>query len=225
MSTINCNRILSKAFALAIGLLLAVPGFSFWSTPFFGSRQLSNVFSFYANTETSNTETINRLNEKASKVRSFVYEQGYNTEYCFFIDMRIPSGKNRFFVYNLEENAVEIAGLVAHGKGSGMGSADALIFSNEPNSYCTSLGKYKMGKAYSGCFGLSYKMHGLDKTNSKAYERAVVLHSYYGVPNKEVYPAAICTSEGCPTVSSGFLAQLKGYLDNSDKPILLWIYY
>jgi hypothetical protein len=138
--------------------------------------------------------------------------------------MRVPSGKNRFFVYNLKENSIEMAGLVAHGKGPGNGS-DELMFSNEPNSNCTSLGKYKLGRSYSGMFGLSYKLHGLDRTNSNAFERSVVLHSFCGVPNKEVYPASICMSEGCPTVSPAFLTQLKVLLDNSEKPILLWIYY
>jgi len=225
MSTIKCIRILRKAFVLVTCLLLTVPGFSFWNYPIFGSRQLNQVFSYYANIEISKTETITRLNEKASQVKNYVNDMGYNTEYCFFIDMRIPSGKNRFFVYNLKDDSIEIAGLVAHGRGSDIGSPDALVFSNEPNSYCTSLGKYKLGGSYSGSFGLSYKLYGLDKTNNRAFERSVVLHSFCGVPNKEVYPAPICKSEGCPTVSPAFLAQLKTYLDNSDKPVLLWIYY
>jgi hypothetical protein len=227
MSTKNCISLLRKAFVLVLGLVLSVSvsGNSFWNNPIFGSRLLSSILSFYANEEISRIETINRLNEKVSIAKRYVNEQGYETEYCFLIDMRIPSGKNRFFVYNLKDDSVETAGLVAHGKGSDMGSPDALIFSNAPNSYCTSLGKYKMGKPYSGSFGLSYKMHGLDNTNSKAYDRSVVLHSFCGVPNKEVYPAAICKSEGCPSVSPAFLTQLKEYLDNSDKPILLWIYY
>jgi hypothetical protein len=224
MSTTNCIRILRKGFVLVISLLLTVSGFSFWNNPIFGSRPGSNFFSFFVTKEISGSEIISRLNEKAIIAKDYVNEQGYNTEYCFFIDMRIPSGKNRFFVYNLREDSIETAGLVSHGKGSDNGS-DALIFSNEPNSYCTSLGKYKMGRSYSGSFGLSYKLHGLDKTNSRAFDRYVVLHSFCGVPDKEVYPASICKSEGCPTVSPAFLTQLKIYLDNSDKPILLWIYY
>ena len=100
-----------------------------------------------------------------------------------------------------------------------------LVFSNIPNSNCTSLGKYKIGNSYNGNFGLSYKLKGLDKTNSRALDRAVVLHSYCGVPNTEVYPAPICVSEGCPMVSTAFFTQLKAYMDESQEPILLWIYY
>lgn len=227
MSTKNCIRILRNTFVLVIILVLTVPvsGFSYWSNPIFGSRNVNSLLSFYTSKGISSTETIYRLHEKASIAKDYVNAQGYDAEYCFFIDMRIPSGKNRFFVYDLKNNSVEIAGLVAHGRGSDIGSPDALMFSNELNSKCTSLGKYKMGRSYSGIFGLSYKLHGLERTNSKAFERSVVLHSFCGVPNKEIYPASICKSEGCPTVSPAFLAQLKTYLGNSDKPILLWIYY
>jgi L,D-transpeptidase catalytic domain len=172
----------------------------------------------------SNTEVLNRLKEKASQAKFFVDENGFDVSYCFMVDMRLPSGKNRFFVYNLLKDSLEAAGLVTHGKGSQNETGD-LIFSNMPNSNCTSLGKYKIGSSYNGNFGLSYKLMGLDKTNSKALDRAVVLHSYLGVPNTEVYPASICVSEGCPAVSAPFFAQLKGYMEESQEPILLWIYY
>ena len=138
--------------------------------------------------------------------------------------MRILSGKNRFFVYNLARDSVEIAGLVAHGSGIGKNN-DIPTFSNTPNSYCTSLGKYKIGNSYNGKFGLAYKLYGLDKTNSKAFDRFVVLHAHACVPNEEVAPSPICESWGCPTVAPAFLTQLKTYLDKSAEPSLLWIYY
>ena len=172
----------------------------------------------------SNTEVMSRLKERASLAKDYVDENGFDVSYCFMIDMRLPSGKNRFFVYNLLKDSLEATGLVTHGKGSESESGN-LIFSNMPNSNCTSLGKYKIGNSYNGNFGLSYKLMGLDKTNSKALDRAVVLHSYYGVPTTEVYPSSICVSEGCPAVSAPFFTQLKGYMDESQEPILLWIYY
>ncbi len=138
--------------------------------------------------------------------------------------MRSPSGKNRFFVYNLTKDSVEIAGLVTHGSGSDNG-ADELTFSNVKNSNCTSIGKYKVGSSYTGSYGLAYKLYGLDKTNSNAFDRFVVLHSHACVPNEEVYPLPICVSLGCPTVSPSFLTRLKEYLDESQRPILLWVYY
>ena len=90
---------------------------------------------------------MSRLKEKASLAKDYVDENGFDVSYCFMVDMRLPSGKNRFFVYNLLKDSLEVAGLVAHGKGSETESG--LIFSNTPKSNCTSLGKYKI--AVSDC--------------------------------------------------------------------------
>jgi L,D-transpeptidase catalytic domain len=139
------------------------------------------------------------------------------------MDMQISSGKNRFFVYDMDNNSVAAAGLVAHGDGSDNGSGK-LSFSNTPNSHCTSLGKYRIGSSYNGTFGLAYKLYGLDKSNSKAFDRFVVLHAHSCVPDAEVAPARICLSQGCPTVSPVFLRKLRSFIDGSEQPILLWIY-
>lgn len=224
MLTKRSTHIIRQTLAMATGLLMAVTASGFVTRDGSGVYPVSKVFNFRIKGWISAAETMNRLKQKADIARDYAIENGYDPSYCFLVDMRLPSGKNRFFVYNLDKETVEIAGLVAHGKGSETGS-DGLTFSNKPNSNCTSLGKYKIGKSYNGSFGLSYRLIGLDKTNSKAYERAVVLHSYNGVPAKEVFPAPICVSEGCPTIAPDFLTQVKVYLDGRDLPILLWIYY
>lgn len=139
------------------------------------------------------------------------------------IDMSLPSGRQRFFVYNIKKDSIEMGGLVTHGSGSITGRED-LFFSNEPGSNCTSLGKYKIGNAYQGRFRLAYKLYGLDKTNSKAFERFVVLHAHSCVPANDVYPLPICPSQGCPTVAPEFLQKLTRYINSSDEPILLSIY-
>ena len=139
--------------------------------------------------------------------------------------MSIPSGKKRFFVYNIKKDSLEYSSLVAHGFGSyNPDRGDQLEFSNIPNSFMTSLGRYKIGNSYYGAFGLAYKLYGLDNTNSNAYERAIVLHSYTTIPESETYPSHICESAGCPMVNSSFLAILGKYIRSSQKPILLWIY-
>jgi hypothetical protein len=165
----------------------------------------------------------NTVKIQANKIASYAKLNGYNTEYCFLIDMKIPSGKKRFYIYNLIADSIEHTGLVTHGGGSGAYD-EALTFSNIPNSAATSLGKYKIGVEYSGKFGMAFKLLGLDKTNSKAFERFVVLHGHSCVPSYEIYPEGICTSLGCPTVNPNFLNTLKKYIDNSAKPMLLWIY-
>ena len=167
-----------------------------------------------------------KLKEKTFGLEEYLKKNGFNTEYCFLVDMSIPSGKNRFFVYNLKKDVVESSCLVSHGKGSyTMGNGNNLTFSNLPNSYATSLGKYKVGGCYNGTYGLSYKLYGLDSTNSKAYERAIVLHSDSKVPQTEIYPSYLYQSAGCPIVSPAMLSQLGKYIKACDKPVLLWIYY
>jgi L,D-transpeptidase catalytic domain len=138
--------------------------------------------------------------------------------------MKIPSGKKRFFVYDLNQDSIVHAGLVTHGGGS-QTATNALTFNNIPNGNATSLGKYKIGIEYSGRFGMAFKLYGLEATNSKAFERFVVLHGHACVPDSEVDPFLICTSLGCPTVSPSFLPILKKYIDKADKPVVLWIFY
>jgi L,D-transpeptidase catalytic domain len=166
-----------------------------------------------------------RLKEKAAGLDSYVQSNNFNSEYCFLVDMAIPSGKKRFFVYNIKKGVVEYSALVSHGSGSYKpGCNDELVFSNMPNSNATSLGKYKIGQAYKGAYGLSYRLYGLDSSNSNAYHRAIVLHSDVNVPQTERYPRHIFESAGCPAVSREFLAEIGKYIRTSDKPMLLWIY-
>ena len=164
------------------------------------------------------------VHSHAIQLKSYLHKNKFNEEICFLIDMKIPPGKNRFFVYDYNKDSVVDKGLVTHGGGSQTAS-DKLRFSNVPNSNATSIGKYKIGNEYTGKFGTAFKLYGLDKTNSAAFKRFVVLHAHRCVPDEEVFPAPICTSLGCPTVAPAFLSKLKAYIINSEKPILLWIFY
>jgi hypothetical protein len=168
---------------------------------------------------------LDRLKFQASSLKEYARSHHFNTDYCFLVDMSLPSGKKRFFVYNMKKDSLEYSSMVAHGYGSAPRFAnEPLQFSNVPNSAMTSLGKYKIGYSYFGAFGLAYKLYGLDSSNSNAFERAIVLHSYTSVPESETYPNLICESAGCPMVNSSFLATLGKYIKASPKPILLWIY-
>jgi hypothetical protein len=160
---------------------------------------------------------------KASTVRNYALEKGFSTAYCFFVDMSIHSGRKRFFVYDLEINRVIMSGLVSHGSCNGI-FLDQAKFSNTPGGNCTSQGKYKVGEKYSGQYGKSYKLYGLERTNSNAYRRAIVLHSYSCIPDEEIYPRVACNSSGCAGVSPAFFAKLSSIIDRSNKPIVLWIY-
>ena len=166
--------------------------------------------------------TVEKLKKKSTEVASFLKKNGYNESVCFFIDMSLPSGQNRFFIYDIANDSIQRSGLVTHGRCNQLW-LEGRKYSNLRGCGCTSLGKYKIGYSYHGTFGLAYKLYGLDKTNNNAFKRFVVLHSHECVPETEVQDE-ICQSDGCPTVSPGFLKELKPLIAGSPKPILLWIF-
>lgn len=168
-----------------------------------------------------NIET--RLRTIAIEAKAFCKQKNLDQQICFLIDMKRPSGKKRFFIYNLQSQAVLDAGLVAHGSCNTRFLRNA-SFSNVPGCGCSSVGKYKVGIRYKGQFGQAYKLHGLDSTNSNAFSRYVVLHAYDCVPDEEVHPLPICNSLGCPMLSYKFLEKVQGYVSQSKKPVLMWVF-
>lgn len=150
-----------------------------------------------------------------------------NTSFCFLVDLSVHSGKNRFYIYNFKTKSVQDSGLVCHGVGKNSTEVNP-VYSNEVGSNCTSLGKYKTGKrAYSNWgINIHYKLHGLEKTNSNAMSRNIVLHSYGYVPEKEIYPLHLTMgwSQGCPVVANDLMKKIDSSLKASKKPTLLWIF-
>ncbi|MEL1242039.1 murein L,D-transpeptidase catalytic domain-containing protein [Flavobacterium flavipallidum] len=164
-----------------------------------------------------------RISEQIVAIKSMLKSNPkFNNEIVFLLDMKIMSGKNRFFVYDLIHDKIIDQGLVAHGLGSGMFSE--LKFSDENNSHCTSLGKYYIGKSYFGEFGKAYKLHGLEATNNNAFLRNIVLHKYNKVPYEE-QKTYICNSLGCPMVNEIYYSRIQKFIDNSKSNIILDIYY
>lgn len=166
--------------------------------------------------------TAEKLQQMAAAAKKFTAQKGFNTDYCFLIDMSLPSGQNRFFIYDLKKDTIQAAAPVAHGNCFEYW-LEGRRYSNVVGSGCTSLGKYKVGSPYTGKFGYSYKLHGLDSTNNNAFQRTVVLHGHSCVPETAVSDE-ICQSNGCPTVGPAFLLSLKQLINSSRKPVLLWIY-
>ena len=167
-----------------------------------------------------NTAIINILTKK---VNNYAIQNDMSTEYCFLIDMSLPSGRNRFFIYDMKKNSIIYSGLVSHGSCNETFLARPK-FSNESKSGCSSLGKFKVGEFYNGKYGRSFRLYGLDNCNSNAYKRAVVIHGYDCVPDEEIYPRVLCNSLGCVMVSYKFFDKISQMIKSSEKPIVLWIY-
>lgn len=168
---------------------------------------------------------MRRVKNTQLQLKTYASNNKCNQDYAFVIDMRIPSYKKRFFIYNLKRDSLVASSFVAHGTGSETFRGE-LIFSNVPDSRCSSLGKYKIGGSYKGMYGFSYKLQGLDSTNNKAFARAIVLHGHSCIPDEQQSEWPICFSYGCPMVSTKFLQTLKGYISKQGKaPILMEIIY
>lgn len=169
-----------------------------------------------------------RLKEKAVLAKSYCIENNLNSEACVLIDMKIPSGKKRFFLWDFKGDSVLKSGVCSHGSCGNLDNYDsknAPQFSNIPESHCSSLGKYKIGKRGYSSFGINinYKLHGLEKTNDNAYSRFIVFHSL-GISDEEVYPLKISESWGCPAVSDNFMREIDQVLKSKKKSVLLWVF-
>lgn len=179
--------------------------------------------------EVEHVKPIN-IKTKAQEAKTYCQDKGLNTSFCILVDFSMHSGKKRMFIYDFKKDSVIAQGMVSHGCGDNPWGMDATrnkpVFSNEHESHCSSLGKYKVGKRGYSSWGINvnYKLHGLEATNSNAYDRIIVLHSWGDIPDGEVYPAGTPEGWGCPAVSNEFMTYLDGILKEKEKDVLLWIY-
>lgn len=164
-----------------------------------------------------------------TEAMEFVKSKGFSEDYYILIDLSLHSGKNRFFVYDFNDEKFIYQKLVTHG------SCDIfeenpekwtkVKFSNKDGSHCSSKGKYKIGNRDYSSWGIKVKywLHGLETSNSNAVERVVVLHSWEAVKDNEIFPNVSPLSWGCPAVSNEFMKVLDEKLKATQKPVLLWI--
>jgi len=154
-----------------------------------------------------------------------------DTTIAIVINYKIHSGLKRGFIIQLYNGKTLDSFMVSHGCGDSAWGSDETKnkpkFSNEFESHCSSLGKYKLyGRAYSDWgINVKYIMKGLDKTNSNAYSRTIVLHSWESVTNDEIYPKGTAEGWGCPAVSNSTMLYLDSLLSKKKKPVLMWLYY
>ena len=173
---------------------------------------------------TSQTFTMQIPKEKITELKTFIKGKNYNQDIAVFINYKIKSGKYRYFVYDFKNDKILQSAIVSHGSGSDTDIYGNLKFSNTENSYQSSLGKFEIKESYSGKFGKSYRLDGLDKTNSNARSRAIVLHSLGCVSDLESDQPA-CLSLGCPMLSLKSFKETAKYIDIFDKTMILYAFY
>lgn len=146
-------------------------------------------------------------------------------------DFSQSSRAKRMYVIDVQHRKLLYRTYVAHGQNSG--DEFATSFSNDPDSYKSSLGFYVTQRTYFGHNGLSLKLNGVDSGyNENALKRQIVLHGSSYVSDKYMQNyGTLGTSLGCPAlpaaVSGKIIRLVKGgsclfiyhptsqYLDNS----------
>ncbi len=172
----------------------------------------------------------NRLEEKGSEAKTFCETFHFDRQHCILIDLSVHSGKKRMHVWNLQTNRSMWSALVSHGCGTNPWGRDRSKtnpqLSNEPNSHCSSIGKYRIGERGKSSWGIgvNYKLHGLESTNNNAYKRTIVLHSWEAISDHDIYPFGTPEGWGCPAVSNTTMEKLDRLLRKKQQPVLMWIF-
>ena len=177
-----------------------------------------------------------KFNNKINETLNFCKSNNYNTELCIFVNFGEKSSTKRLRVVNLNTKETLYSCKVAHGNTS-FDRSEATIndFSNEEGSHKSSLGKYKIGKEryirsidkLIDCEGLKvpcFELHGLDKSNSNAFKRGILIHP---MPISELPVPIIGNtwSRGCFSVPIKSYKILSNYINSSKSPILLYAFF
>lgn len=137
------------------------------------------------------------------------------------IDFSLPSTEKRMWIIDPENQMVLLHSVVSHGRNSGNLMADK--FSNQPESYQSSLGFYKTAETYQGKHGYSLRLDGLEKGfNDQARNRAIVIHGAdYAREEFAKSVGRLGRSLGCPALPTELSAKAIDFIKDGS---LLFIY-
>lgn len=132
-----------------------------------------------------------------------------NRDLLAIADFSKPSRDPRFYLVDVQSGKSSTF-LVAHGKGSDPGhSGWVQNFSNIHGSEATSSGSYLVGETYTGQYGQSRRLIGLDPQNDQAEARAIVIHpAWYVSPQLIAEQGKIGRSQGCFAFSQSDIGQI-----------------
>ena len=165
--------------------------------------------------------------EECKRLKDYCLKKGLNPEMCILVDFSEYSGNERLYIYDLNKNSIVERGRVAQGIGK-KGIFSKASFSNEPESWESSLGRYKTGRLRTlnipqfknvPCV----EVHGLDPTNSNAHRRGIVIHPGLLSSKKTITPCEPF-SQGCFTVGQDTFEAIRKLTYESSKPLLLYAY-
>jgi hypothetical protein len=137
------------------------------------------------------------------------------------IDFSLPSTEKRLWVIDPAKGLILHHSVVAHGRNSG--ELLAKTFSNQPESFQSSLGFYKTAETYQGKHGYSLRLDGLEKGfNDQARNRAIVIHGAdYAKEEFAKSTGRLGRSLGCPALPPELSAKVIDLIKDGS---LLFIY-
>lgn len=138
------------------------------------------------------------------------------------VDFSLSSNSKRLWVIDLDKKIILFQTLVAHGRNTG--EEFAQVFSNQAESFKSSVGFYATGEIYDGKHGMSLKLDGLERgLNDKARERAVVMHGADYVSESFIKQnKRLGRSQGCPALPVEMNAKIINVIKNKS---CLFIYH
>jgi len=133
-------------------------------------------------------------------------------------DFDQASTKKRLYIIDLDKKSILLNTWVAHGQKSG--DDEAVRFSNQNDSFSSSLGFYVTGEVYYGVHGRSLKLDGMDEGfNNNARMRSIVVHGAPYVSAETINALGrLGRSQGCPAVAPELANQVIDTI--GDKTVL-----
>lgn len=203
---------------IAVVLTIAVSGYLVWvHIPYYDKNP---QMSYY----TSISENPSHRDKMA--LRDYCKKNGLNSNVCILVNYGIRSGIPRFFVYDFNKRSIIYRCRCAHGLGGGS-TARTPVFSNSNGSKCSSLGKFVISGVGSAHYKNCFRVNGLDKSNSRAAQRGILIHSASIVTHFRVLPWIPLNKscEGCFTITKDGLFKLHDiYNKERNKRILVYAY-
>ena len=190
-------------------------------------------FNYY---EHSSIELYNSLGfKKWNKLNYDVFEKAYkgylimksegmisNSRYLTVMDFELSSAQRRMWVLDLVKHKIVVHDLVSHGRNSG--EEYARSFSNQAESFKSSLGFYVTGTDYIGKNDFSLRLHGVEEGfNDNAFDRGIVMHGADYVNSRYIRSnKRLGRSQGCPAVSEKINKWVINIIEGGS---CLFIYY
>ena len=144
-----------------------------------------------------------------------------NPGVLIIIDYTKPSNEERFYVLDLNKKKLVYSTRVAHSKNSGL--EIPLEFSDDPNSYQSSLGFFVTLGEYNGAYGYSLRLKGLEENiNANAEDRAIVIHGGDIVEDEYIKKFGFAgRSLGCPVLPHSLTREIIDFIKHGR---ILFIY-